>query len=598
MTGIQPMSSVREDFAWFRAVDAPFGPTWWSSRHGRFVTVVTHDGPRRFWSTARGAPGVPMIAWADDHRWFVTEHVIGPTLAEVLATTPELLSTSARQAILGRVLGRTNRYVFDGWRVPKTSEVRLGFDGIVVVEAAVQRPLPSPGMPDTPGRDDYHDARDAADNAFEHQGYSLAHACGLSSSRWRSALDSWATMELPLATLLEHAPGREVWAELRERLRREAWEGAPPPDPYTEAPEVAPPPDPAVVAEEARQWTMRRRELFAQDEAELLLNDLAERDQDFVSDSIPDIDVARDAPDAVARLQLMRERPLSRWTWLEHAAWSGVRRQRLRALHDRHSLAPEQADIEGAERACEGLILSCGMTPEVSPPLLAVVDLRLRHLAAFDPRIGERPSGPERATIEAERGELIARGLFGIEGWCAAVFDGATPDDLRSDWRTRWLEVDAALGDDGVARAALLPPQFPPADAAAIERVAGCIGRESTVMPPVIEVEVDAGPHPHRLVQPGRWHVTFRKGEVVVGRSAACDLCLGHGISRRHLSLRAVDGVLTIADLGTANGVTIDGTSIREPVALEPGQVAHFGPYALRARLLPPDAPWLDDEPT
>ncbi len=520
-----------------------------------------------------------MIAWANDHSWFITEHVIGPTLAEVLQTDPTILSPSARQAILGRVLGQTTRYLDDGWDVPTTAQIRLGFDGTVVVEVEV-RPPPSPGT---------------AQATFELRGDALVGACGL-SPRWRPALASWATMALPEEPFVETFPGMSLWFDARWRMQREPWEGSMPPGPWTEAQGVAA----AIATEEVLGWAVSRRTEFSfSGEADRLLNTLADRDQEFVDVSPPHVDMVRDAPHAIARLQLMREKPLSRWTWLEFKAWSGVRRQRLRELHRRRGLPPEDAAVAEAEDACEALVLSCTVTPEVSPPLLGVPGPRLHRLALHDPRIDDQPPPDALAAIEAERGELIARGLFALEAWCAAAFDGASSQDVRTAWRQRWLEVDAALGEDGLARVALSPPQFPTPDAERLEHMAELMEGEALAVAPVVEVEVDAvGPSPSpRVVLGHRWRQTFRKAEVVLGHSQSCDLSLT-GLSRRHVALWVRDGGLTIVDLDTTNGVVIDGQAIREPVRLEPGQLAIIGPYHLRARLLPPDAPWLDVEPT
>src|SRR5262245_54645439 len=51
-------------------------------------------------------------------------------------------------------------------------------------------------------------------------------------------------------------------------------------------------------------------------------------------------------------------------------------------------------------------------------------------------------------------------------------------------------------------------------------------------------------------------------GEKLIGRDAGCAVCLpGNDVSRRHAVLRkaAAGGAMTIADLGSRNGVRVDG---------------------------------------
>ena len=52
---------------------------------------------------------------------------------------------------------------------------------------------------------------------------------------------------------------------------------------------------------------------------------------------------------------------------------------------------------------------------------------------------------------------------------------------------------------------------------------------------------------------------------VLVGQSPACVIKLADPqVSRRHVSLAAGDGVLTLIDLGSTNGTTVNGASVRE----------------------------------
>jgi pSer/pThr/pTyr-binding forkhead associated (FHA) protein len=69
--------------------------------------------------------------------------------------------------------------------------------------------------------------------------------------------------------------------------------------------------------------------------------------------------------------------------------------------------------------------------------------------------------------------------------------------------------------------------------------------------------------------------------ELVVGRAPDCGLVLGgSGVSRRHAELRVDEDVHDIRDLGSANGVYVNGTRV-ERVALEQGDVIRIDDYTL-----------------
>lgn len=53
------------------------------------------------------------------------------------------------------------------------------------------------------------------------------------------------------------------------------------------------------------------------------------------------------------------------------------------------------------------------------------------------------------------------------------------------------------------------------------------------------------------------------KNKVIIGRSKNCDLVIPHeGISRQHCEIQFKDGHFFITDLGSSNGVSIDGQKI------------------------------------
>jgi predicted component of type VI protein secretion system len=78
-------------------------------------------------------------------------------------------------------------------------------------------------------------------------------------------------------------------------------------------------------------------------------------------------------------------------------------------------------------------------------------------------------------------------------------------------------------------------------------------------------------------------------GRMVVGRDPACEISHDHSLlSRRHAEFVTAGDVVTVRDLGSRNGVFVNGSRAAEQV-LEAGDIVQIGP--LRARYLVEQAP-------
>lgn len=78
-------------------------------------------------------------------------------------------------------------------------------------------------------------------------------------------------------------------------------------------------------------------------------------------------------------------------------------------------------------------------------------------------------------------------------------------------------------------------------------------------------------------------------GRLVVGRDPSCDISHDHSLlSRRHAEFVTLGSAVTVRDLGSRNGVFVNGNRAAERT-LEPGDVVQIGP--LRARYVVDDAP-------
>jgi DNA-binding winged helix-turn-helix (wHTH) protein len=83
---------------------------------------------------------------------------------------------------------------------------------------------------------------------------------------------------------------------------------------------------------------------------------------------------------------------------------------------------------------------------------------------------------------------------------------------------------------------------------------------------------------------------TFRlqEGENTIGRDPQCDVFLDTlDVSRRHASIRIDSRARTVVlnDLGSTNGTLVQGVAVREPTALNDGDVIAVGPIDLKVRL-------------
>jgi hypothetical protein len=83
-----------------------------------------------------------------------------------------------------------------------------------------------------------------------------------------------------------------------------------------------------------------------------------------------------------------------------------------------------------------------------------------------------------------------------------------------------------------------------------------------------------------------RWgNARIRIGEypLVVGRSADCEIVLDSAaVSRRHAELGVLEGVPFVHDLGSANGVFVNGRKVERQQSLTPGDLVVIGDQELR----------------
>jgi len=70
----------------------------------------------------------------------------------------------------------------------------------------------------------------------------------------------------------------------------------------------------------------------------------------------------------------------------------------------------------------------------------------------------------------------------------------------------------------------------------------------------------------------------LRRGETVIGRSPYCSIVLSNArASRQHCAITWADEGLSVTDLGSSNGTTLNGTPVEGRHSLHPGDVLGVG---------------------
>jgi hypothetical protein len=88
------------------------------------------------------------------------------------------------------------------------------------------------------------------------------------------------------------------------------------------------------------------------------------------------------------------------------------------------------------------------------------------------------------------------------------------------------------------------------------------------------------------LLATGGRRLVVGPGGVTIGRSRSCDVVLEDAnVSRRHAEVRARGGGWIVADLGSTNGVAVNGVRLERPQALRPGDRIEIGTTVLTFEL-------------
>lgn len=80
--------------------------------------------------------------------------------------------------------------------------------------------------------------------------------------------------------------------------------------------------------------------------------------------------------------------------------------------------------------------------------------------------------------------------------------------------------------------------------------------------------------------------------QIVIGRAQSCDISVGHkSISRRHMMVTVEGNGFVVEDLGSQNGVTINGRRITEPTPVSAGELLKICEFTIELGFLEEDSP-------
>lgn len=178
-----------------------------------------------------------------------------------------------------------------------------------------------------------------------------------------------------------------------------------------------------------------------------------------------------------------------------------------------------------------------------------------------------------RPVIRLHTDHDLALGEFGIQTHPVRLDD---QEHERPERAERPAEGQGSWSPEPFAAAAAAPPLAPPRGRPEPEDVGNTMiqrGSGRAVAPPA-EARRDAGA---LLMIAGR-QMVLPGGGAVIGRSRECDVVLDDsGISRRHAHVRPHAGGWAIEDLGSTNGLRVNGARVQGATQLQGGDRIEMG---------------------
>lgn len=217
-----------------------------------------------------------------------------------------------------------------------------------------------------------------------------------------------------------------------------------------------------------------------------------------------------------------------------------------------------------------------GVEDEVIDELCAYL---LEHARGEDLALASRPS------IRFHTDERLALGEFGIEAKMARIEEGAErQDERRQPSATAGRTPPRSTAGSAIAR----PPTGGSGTHERSEEVGNTmIFSHSKRVRAAVE-GAGAQRRPKALLVVAGRRVLVPPRGATIGRSRDCDVVLeDSGISRRHAALRPEGTVWEIEDLGSTNGVRVNGRAIHGAHELRPGDRIEMGSTEILFEIAP-----------
>lgn len=166
--------------------------------------------------------------------------------------------------------------------------------------------------------------------------------------------------------------------------------------------------------------------------------------------------------------------------------------------------------------------------------------------------------------------------------------------DLLDEYRTLLASIADAQRELAAADQALISKEEPLDGAPVCARCRRPLPPEAPFCQfcgaPTGQPPAEAAPKVWGLLVPGREALVPLEGALLIGRAVQCDLRLDDGkVSRQHARIERRDQACWITDLGSSNGVLVNGRRIQQPLRLGPGDEIQIGDTRLTAMAPPPD---------
>ena len=179
-----------------------------------------------------------------------------------------------------------------------------------------------------------------------------------------------------------------------------------------------------------------------------------------------------------------------------------------------------------------------------------------------------------------------------IDELCAYLLEHARREDLiltSHPQITFHTDEQLALGEFGIQARSVRPPEQDREPAAAPEEDAHghtmIYSTSARVRGPLADAP-GSGRAPRALLVVGGRRLLVPPSGGTIGRSRDCEIVLEDtGVSRHHAAIRPQADGWAIEDLGSTNGVLVNGREIRGPQELAPGDRLELGSTAISFEL-------------